>query len=44
MVESKEKKEIDLEIKLLPESIKEWAKQNPEKFKSNIDHIKRLLD
>lgn len=43
MLESKEKKEIDLDIKLLPESIKEWAEQNPEKFKSNIDHIRRLL-
>jgi len=44
MVESKEKKDIDLDVKLLPESIREWAEQNPEKFKSNIDRIKRLLD
>jgi len=27
----------------LPDSIKEWAKDNPEKFKQNIDRVQRLL-
>ena len=27
----------------LPDSIKEWAKDNPEKFKQNIDRVQKLL-
>jgi len=51
MVESKGDKEKELSIVVmqelkkskLPESIKEWAKENPEKFIKNIRHVQNIL-
>ena len=33
----------ELEKSALPESIKQWAKQNPEKFIENIKTIQEML-
>jgi hypothetical protein len=33
----------ELENSNLPQSIKEWAKNNPEKFMKNMDEVKKLL-
>ena len=51
MVESKGKKERELNVIImeelkkskLPDSIKEWAKDNPEKFIKNIRHVQNIL-
>lgn len=51
MVESKGSKERELSVVVmeelkkskLPESIKEWAKENPEKFIRNIRHVQNIL-
>ena len=50
MVESKKKeKRMDvivleeLEKSKLPESIKEWARNNPQKFIENLQHVQNLL-
>ena len=51
MVESRGDKEKELSIVVmeelkkskLPESIKEWAKENPEKFIKNIRHVQNIL-
>ena len=51
MVESNKPKEKELNVIVmeelnkskLPESIKEWAKDNPEKFIKNIRHVQNLL-
>jgi hypothetical protein len=53
MVESRDKStERELSIVVmeelnkskLPDSIKNWAKQNPEKFIDNIKHVQNLLE
>jgi hypothetical protein len=33
----------ELKKSKLPESIKEWAKENPEKFIKNIRHVQNIL-
>ena len=51
MVENKEPKEKELNVIVLeelnksklPDSIKEWAKDNPEKFIQNIKHVQNIL-
>ena len=51
MVESNGGKERNLSVVVmeelkkskLPESIKEWAKENPEKFIRNIRHVQNIL-
>ena len=51
MVETKKPKEKELNVIVmeelnkskLPESIKEWAKDNPEKFIKNIRHVQNIL-
>ena len=51
MVESKGNKEKELSVIVmdelkkskLPESIKDWAKENPEKFIRNIRHVQNML-
>jgi len=51
MVESNRPKEKELNVIVmeelnkskLPDSIKEWAKDNPEKFIKNIRHVQNLL-
>ena len=51
MVESTGDKERELSVVVmeelkkskLPDSIKEWAKENPEKFIRNIRHVQNIL-
>ena len=33
----------ELDRSHLPESIKEWAKNNPQKFIENLQHVQNLL-